>query len=547
MANEVVIHVRMDNAQAIKSQSEFEKVSKSSGERAGKNLSDGVGEGFKKNNKGNDDIVKRLAQGFRDAKELAIPVLASAGVAAAPLLAGALAAGVIGGVGIGGIVGGVALVADDPAIKNAGSRLGKNFMADLKIRAEPFKQPVMDALGIIERASLQTGVKIGQVFKNTAASVVPLTRSIVQGADNILDGVVKMSRQSTVVLGGFGDAFVSISEGVENFLGSLAEAGPEAANAIRDVGENIKVLVTGIGDVIEFAAKLRESGLGGFLADLVDKLNPLGNGLEALKGLYKEVGGGSKELAGEQKNLADAARNTGKAAKTEEEAFASLAAELKAQTDPVFGLMRAQDKLRTAHDRVAEATKKHGRNSREARQAIRDLGAAAIDMQGKASQLSGSFDGKLSPALRNTFRAAGLTKGEINRLEREFRDAHNAGMSFARTYKAKMILEKVTKETFIGPVAPGSPFSKAHGGIAGAAGGGVRSNMTLVGEHGPELAELPPGTHVRSNPDSMRMMGNGGATYVFNVNAYAPIGNYQQLQNWLAESIDTLRRQGRLA
>jgi len=47
----------------------------------------------------------------------------------------------------------------------------------------------------------------------------------------------------------------------------------------------------------------------------------------------------------------------------------------------------------------------------------------------------------------------------------------------------------------------------AYGGIVGrAATGGARSNMTLVGEQGPELINLAPGSRVRSNPDSRRVM-----------------------------------------
>jgi TP901 family phage tail tape measure protein len=48
---------------------------------------------------------------------------------------------------------------------------------------------------------------------------------------------------------------------------------------------------------------------------------------------------------------------------------------------------------------------------------------------------------------------------------------------------------------------------KATGGIVGAAAtGGIRSGLTWVGEQGPELAELPVGTRVLSNPDSMRRL-----------------------------------------
>ncbi|MFD5814420.1 phage tail tape measure protein [Streptomyces sp. NPDC127038] len=48
---------------------------------------------------------------------------------------------------------------------------------------------------------------------------------------------------------------------------------------------------------------------------------------------------------------------------------------------------------------------------------------------------------------------------------------------------------------------------KASGGIVGAAAtGGIRSGLTWVGEQGPELAELPVGSRVLSNPDSMRRL-----------------------------------------
>lgn len=62
----------------------------------------------------------------------------------------------------------------------------------------------------------------------------------------------------------------------------------------------------------------------------------------------------------------------------------------------------------------------------------------------------------------------------------------------------------------------------AHGGVRGisaAATGGVRNNLTMVGEHGPELVNLAPGSRVRSNPDTRRILrqgaDSGGSTLVF--------------------------------
>lgn len=48
---------------------------------------------------------------------------------------------------------------------------------------------------------------------------------------------------------------------------------------------------------------------------------------------------------------------------------------------------------------------------------------------------------------------------------------------------------------------------KASGGVTGmAAAGGPRTGLTWVGEHGPELVNVPAGSRVYSNPDSMRML-----------------------------------------
>jgi hypothetical protein len=51
-----------------------------------------------------------------------------------------------------------------------------------------------------------------------------------------------------------------------------------------------------------------------------------------------------------------------------------------------------------------------------------------------------------------------------------------------------------------------SKLGYAHGGIVGAATGGLHSGLRMVGEAGPELVELPPGTRVNSAGDTQRML-----------------------------------------
>lgn len=66
----------------------------------------------------------------------------------------------------------------------------------------------------------------------------------------------------------------------------------------------------------------------------------------------------------------------------------------------------------------------------------------------------------------------------------------------------------------------GVPFRAMGGVIPAARNGGLRSNETMVGEAGPEIVRLPPGAHVRSNPDTRRDLagrgggGGGGTTLV---------------------------------
>jgi hypothetical protein len=105
--------------------------------------------------------------------------------------------------------------------------------------------------------------------------------------------------------------------------------------------------------------------------------------------------------------------------------------------------------------------------------------------------------------------------GRINDLQNKISQANGALAAMQKDYYVRIHAYKVGDWAIGG----GGPY--AHGGVVGnhlgrAATGGARSNMTIVGEHGPELVNLPPGSHVRSNPDSRRMMGQqnggGGAT-----------------------------------
>lgn len=81
-----------------------------------------------------------------------------------------------------------------------------------------------------------------------------------------------------------------------------------------------------------------------------------------------------------------------------------------------------------------------------------------------------------------------------------------------------------------------NPF--AHGGIVGAATGGIRGNLVRVGEHGSELVRLPTGSRVYPNGASPRgdMSASGGAIVV---ELRVTGGSDDLLVKWLRKQVRT--------
>jgi TP901 family phage tail tape measure protein len=133
------------------------------------------------------------------------------------------------------------------------------------------------------------------------------------------------------------------------------------------------------------------------------------------------------------------------AARGEREAFNQLSQAIKAQIDPVFGLLDAEDDLTKARKAATEATKKYGRNSDEAREANRKLAMAAVALQAAVGGLGSTFNGKLTPSMMATFKAAGLTEGQIKDVAKQFRNARSDAEKYDDKYEAKASAPGATK------------------------------------------------------------------------------------------------------
>lgn len=161
-----------------------------------------------------------------------------------------------------------------------------------------------------------------------------------------------------------------------------------------------------------------------------------------------------------------------------------------------------------------ETLRKKGLNS----QSLSELAQAGIDGGG----------------LENAERLLGASKGDIstiNGLEKQLQAAGGAaGTSAANSMysagikQAQGIVDGLAKQQkhlndIMAKAAAAMAAElkralgrKAAGGVVGAAAaGGARWGRTLVGEYGPEIADLPVGTRVHSAPDTARMLAGAGS------------------------------------
>jgi TP901 family phage tail tape measure protein len=140
--------------------------------------------------------------------------------------------------------------------------------------------------------------------------------------------------------------------------------------------------------------------------------------------------------ASANKGYATSAQAAAAAARGERDALSDLSDKMKAESNPVFGLINAESDLTKAQKAAAAAVKQHGRNSDEAKTATQKLTQAAISLQSAAGSVAGSFNGKLSPAFMATLRAAGLTSGQIKDVQKQFVEAKKDADKYSGKYAA---------------------------------------------------------------------------------------------------------------
>lgn len=437
--------------------------------------------------------------------------LVGLGVVLSPLIGGVIAAAVVGSVGLGGIVGGVIIAAHNPQVKSAFQGMKKDLGDALKLDAAPFVPVVVTAIGAIQKAV--RSIDLAGIFKDLAPQVAPLLGGVLSMITSLAQSFKQITATSGPVIKELGDDFRGLGSTLGNAFASLSDNSKQEAAALHDLFSVVDTTITAVFGLVNaltevYGAFHRVEAFTGIATNAFSKAH----------GQMRELTSAEVAAAAANNGLADSDKVAADAASAHAEQIRGLSDALKAQTDPTFALIDAQKQVNTATNAYNKAVKTSGTNSKAARDAQVALEKATVGYISAAALAAGGT-GKLTDQQKALLKSAGASAATIRGLERDLKNAYNA----AKKLDGFRVTVSVgySYATFNKPRSSISPYDYhglATGGVKGAANGATSSGLTWVGENGPELADLPAGTSVKSAGDSKRMSqgmdGAGGAMIV---------------------------------
>lgn len=565
MDNEVVIHVRVDDdsrtgfasaqANANKTASDIEGAFKRSSnnirtesKRTGEGVGGSIIEGITR-------FSPKMASAITDVAGIAGkaggPLLAAGLAVGLPLIGASISGAIVGGVGIGGVLGGVALASQDARVAAAGKVLGNNLMTGLKQDASVFVGPVLEGINKIQSRFETLRPTLQNIFRNSSNFLDPLLDGALDGITALMAGVDVLIGNAGPVIDAFGGAFKTLGESIGEAMATISGGSEDAATAITFLADGLGQAIVNLGRLIRVLTET-----WGFLHDATLETISLGEANTALAPTLERSADGARRLGS---GTFGAAESMGFMQKSAEEMTFSLEDAEKA----VNAVYQANNNLYSSTTNVAEAMaratktiKQNGQTlslnteaGRENRNALSSVAGqlqrnydAYVKVNGVgegssrvANNLRGQFVRLATAATGSSREANRLADSLLNiprntnprvtlqggrALSNEVKDMRNRINSLPRSKTITVHVSVTGRERLdsLGHRIGGYKASggvvgaggMAHGGIKGAADGATSSGMTLVGEYGPELVDLPPGTSVKSNPDTMRIMSGGG-------------------------------------
>lgn len=441
---------------------------------------------------------------------LSPPLLAAIG-AAAPLISAAVTTSITVGAGLGAVGLGAALSAQDPRVKHGLDTLKANIGSELTIAARPFIPAMLSAVDKGNLAIRTMRPELDRVFAKASTYLDPLTDGAIGFVQNALPGFRKLVDAADPLVDILGEELPELGEDLAGTLDKVAESARRNQDEFRAILDTVGLLIDQIGIGVTlmdmFGLSPVTRGLLDWFGDTKDAAEEVHEPVEQMVEDFEANAKAMQKARAEALKFADALDAIRDQNLSAAEATLDYKQSLEETRD-------AMDKKRKVSDEESRALIGLAKNSN-------DL-TSALDDQGRTAEQASEHHARLRRDFIRAAEAAGYTRGEARKLAdqylktpRNVRTEFQANTDAARAEVAeyRRLLGTISRNITTNFNAGTHYGGLAHGGIKGAQSGGVRSNLTMVGEYGRELVELPPGSRVHTNPDTERAVGgwSGGS------------------------------------
>lgn len=356
------------------------------------------------------------------------PAVAAIG---APLVAGlvtligtAVGGAIVGGVGIGGVIGGVKLAAKDPAVKAAGTELGKELSGTFGRASSAFVPETLKAIDTIGDRVEKLEPQFNRAFTGASRLLDPLLDGLLDAGENALPGVIDAIESAGPVIDAVAEGARGFGAAVGDGLSMLSDNADEGARALHVL---FFVMESGVRSAFMLVNAMSE------LYKVAELVGALMTGdisrFWALATAQDGASASSVDLSGVVGELGTKLRDTGKETIT----AADAAKTLKSAFDELFGGVMDADRAAIAYrEGIREMNKelREGKRSLDINtQAGRDNTTSVLDQIDRIKALRDArlaqgesidvVDGKYRKeigSIRAKLSALGYEKSEIDGL-----------------------------------------------------------------------------------------------------------------------------------
>ncbi|MBJ8343935.1 hypothetical protein [Antrihabitans sp. YC2-6] len=370
--------------------------------------------------------------------------------------------------------------------------------------------------GILKETNPQVGdaARLASQFSGEQAKAGAATLTLrqkigsaLQGAFTpLLRGITPIISKTADWIGSHQRLTAAIAVGITVFLGLVTVVGAIGA-AIAVVTPAVGALA-GILGVSAGAATLLTGGVFGIVAALAGAAIGLG--------AFSSQSGGAQSAIERHRLAQDALTNANRTAKVAQDALRG------ALLDQEGASLRVEQAQRN----LTETIRQFGPGSLEAKQATYDLKRAQDDLGNATANVAAK-----TQEVKQKQDDVIARKEAVKQAAREMRDSANDSASGFRNL-ANTMQDVVNKQSAIKPGAANGSNNPLSAGSAGiklpghahgtnyAAGG-----WTILGEDGPEIANLPRGTQVKTASETAQAIARqkGGASFPITINNYSRV------------------------